>query len=55
MVSRVPGLAPALDEAVAAAGSSHLYVLPTYTALLELRSELAGRGQAVPFWEPTPV
>ena len=51
----VPELAPALDEALAAAGSSHLYVLPTYTALLELRGELAGRGHAVPFWEPTPV
>ncbi|HYB28472.1 MAG TPA: Mur ligase family protein [Solirubrobacteraceae bacterium] len=49
----VSGLAPALDEAVAhtCADASRLYVLPTYTALLELRSELAGRGHAVRFWE----
>ena len=47
----VPGLVPALDDAVAHAEANRLYVLPTYTALLELRSELAGRGQAMPFWE----
>jgi lipid II isoglutaminyl synthase (glutamine-hydrolysing) len=47
--------APALDDAVANAPASHLYVLPTYTALLELRRELAERGHALPFWEPTPV
>jgi UDP-N-acetylmuramyl tripeptide synthase len=51
----VPGVAGALDAALADAPAGRLYVLPTYTALLELRSELAGRGQAVPFWEPTPV
>jgi lipid II isoglutaminyl synthase (glutamine-hydrolysing) len=33
----------------------HLYVLPTYTALLELRGELASRGHAVRFWEPEAV
>ncbi|MBV8711963.1 MAG: DUF1727 domain-containing protein, partial [Solirubrobacterales bacterium] len=48
----VPGVAAALDEAVAEADRGRLYVLPTYTALLELRGLLAGRGQAVPFWEP---
>ncbi len=37
------------------ADSGRLYVLPTYTALLELRGELAERGHAVPFWEPAPV
>ena len=47
----VPGLVPALDDAVAHAEANRLYILPTYTALLELRSELAGRGQAMPFWE----
>jgi lipid II isoglutaminyl synthase (glutamine-hydrolysing) len=47
-----PGLASALDEAIADVGSGHLYVLPTYTALLELRQELAARGHAVQFWEP---
>jgi lipid II isoglutaminyl synthase (glutamine-hydrolysing) len=46
------GVAPALDEALARADAGRLYVLPTYTALLELRSELAHRGHAVPFWEP---
>jgi lipid II isoglutaminyl synthase (glutamine-hydrolysing) len=51
----VPGLAPALDDAVAQAPAGRLYVLPTYTALLELRHELAERGQAVRFWEPAPV
>jgi lipid II isoglutaminyl synthase (glutamine-hydrolysing) len=51
----VPGLAPALDDAVAQAPAGRLYVLPTYTALLELRAVLAERGQAVRFWEPTPV
>jgi UDP-N-acetylmuramyl tripeptide synthase len=50
-----PALAPALDEALAAVESGHLYALPTYTALLELRQELAARGHAVRFWEPAPV
>src|SRR6202161_999640 len=54
----VPGLAPALDDALAAVAavapgdSALLYALPTYTALLELRQELAGRGHVVQFWEP---
>jgi UDP-N-acetylmuramyl tripeptide synthase len=47
----VPGVSPALDDAIARADSGRLYVLPTYTALLELRGELASRGHAVPFWE----
>jgi lipid II isoglutaminyl synthase (glutamine-hydrolysing) len=51
----VPGVAVALDAALARAESGRLYVLPTYTALLELRGELASRGHAVPFWEPAPV
>jgi lipid II isoglutaminyl synthase (glutamine-hydrolysing) len=50
-----PELAPALDEALAAVDSGHLYALPTYTALLELRQELAARGHAVRFWERAPV
>jgi lipid II isoglutaminyl synthase (glutamine-hydrolysing) len=49
------GLPRALDEAVAGTASAHLYVLPTYTALLELRRELAERGHAVRFWEPEAV
>ena len=47
----VPGVAAALDSALVDAPAGRLYVLPTYTALLELRAELAGRGHAVPFWE----
>jgi len=50
-----PALAPALDEALAGVESDHLYALPTYTALLELRQELAERGHALRFWEPDPV
>ena len=50
-----PALPSALDEALAAVGSGHLYALPTYTALLELRAELAERGHAVRFWEPEAV
>jgi lipid II isoglutaminyl synthase (glutamine-hydrolysing) len=51
----VPGVAGALDAALADVCAGRLYVLPTYTALLELRGELAGRGHAVPFWEPAAV
>ena len=46
----VPQLAPALDEALRSAGGGHLYALPTYTALLELREELARRGVVDQFW-----
>ncbi|MGA8336788.1 MAG: Mur ligase family protein [Solirubrobacteraceae bacterium] len=50
-----PSLPAALDEALAAVESGHLYALPTYTAMLELRQELADRGHAVRFWEPPAV
>ncbi|HUB03878.1 MAG TPA: Mur ligase family protein [Solirubrobacteraceae bacterium] len=51
-----PALAAALDEAVADVGPpGRLYVLPTYTALLELRQVLSERGHAVRFWEPATV
>jgi UDP-N-acetylmuramyl tripeptide synthase len=51
----VPDLSGGLDAALAD-GSGPLYVLPTYTALLALRQELAGRGAARQFWEePAPV
>jgi UDP-N-acetylmuramyl tripeptide synthase len=41
-----------LDSALADGGSDGpLYALPTYTALLELRDELAARGQVRQFWE----
>jgi lipid II isoglutaminyl synthase (glutamine-hydrolysing) len=39
-------LGPSLDAAVAAGNGQPLYVLPTYTALLELRDLLADRGVA---------
>ena len=47
-----PDLARALDTALAGlpAGAT-LYALPTYTAMLELRAELARRGWVRPFWE----
>ncbi|HUE28872.1 MAG TPA: MurT ligase domain-containing protein [Solirubrobacteraceae bacterium] len=47
-----PELAPALDDALAGTGSERLFVLPTYTALLELHSLLAARGHVQRFWEP---
>ena len=39
-----------LDEAVSSA-PTRLFALPTYTALLELRTLLAGRGLAADYWE----
>jgi lipid II isoglutaminyl synthase (glutamine-hydrolysing) len=39
-------LGSSLDSAVASAAGEHLYALPTYTALLELRDLLADRGLA---------
>jgi lipid II isoglutaminyl synthase (glutamine-hydrolysing) len=47
-----PDLARALDTALARlpAGAT-LYALPTYTAMLALRAELARRGWVRPFWE----
>ncbi len=47
----VADLPQALDRALAATAQDRLYVLPTYTALLELREELARRGHVDPFWE----
>jgi len=46
----VPSLPAALDAATADAAAARVFVLPTYTALLELRDELAARGNAPPFW-----
>ena len=47
-----PDLARALDLALARLpGGATLYALPTYTAMLELRAELARRGWVKPFWE----
>jgi UDP-N-acetylmuramyl tripeptide synthase len=43
-------IATSLDQAVSAA-PGRLFALPTYTALLELRTLLAHRGLAADFWE----
>ena len=51
----VSALPAALDAAVAHAGPNRLFVLPTYTALLELREELAARGHVARFWQPEPA
>jgi lipid II isoglutaminyl synthase (glutamine-hydrolysing) len=48
-------LPAALDAAVAQAPSGRLFALPTYTALLELRDELAARGHVGQFWQRTPA
>ncbi|CAN5485172.1 MurT ligase domain-containing protein [soil metagenome] len=46
----VPEIAGALDQAVAEAPEK-LFALPTYTALLELRTLLTQRGLAKDYWE----
>jgi UDP-N-acetylmuramyl tripeptide synthase len=46
-----PPLEEALDQALADAQSERLFVLPTYTALLELHQVLASRGHVGQFWE----
>ena len=43
-------IAGSLDRAVAAAGGGRLLALPTYTALIELRTLLSSRGLAEEFW-----
>jgi UDP-N-acetylmuramyl tripeptide synthase len=45
-------LPAAIDAALAGATTKRLFVLPTYTALLELREELAARGHVGRFWQP---
>jgi UDP-N-acetylmuramyl tripeptide synthase len=47
----VSDLPTALDAALGEASSGRLFVLPTYTALLQLRDELASRGHVAQFWE----
>jgi UDP-N-acetylmuramyl tripeptide synthase len=46
----VPSVPSALDQALASSDTGRLFALPTYTALLELRDELAGRGHVAQFW-----
>jgi UDP-N-acetylmuramyl tripeptide synthase len=50
-ISVMEDLGQALDTGLASAGAGRLFVLPTYTALLELRQELAARGHTGRFWE----
>lgn len=51
-ITVVPDLAQALDTALSALPpDTTLSILPTYTAMLELRTELARRGWVRPFWE----
>ncbi len=48
----VPGsLSKALDRALTTVSDGRLFVLPTYTALLELRDELSHRGYVSQFWQ----
>jgi UDP-N-acetylmuramyl tripeptide synthase len=47
----VPDLAAALDRTAELAGGGTGYVLPTYTAMLELQAVAARRGLARPYWE----
>jgi lipid II isoglutaminyl synthase (glutamine-hydrolysing) len=46
----IPSLGDALDAALGACPDGRLFALPTYTALLELRSELERRGHVGAFW-----
>jgi lipid II isoglutaminyl synthase (glutamine-hydrolysing) len=47
----IPDLATALDSALAGAVDGRVFALPTYTALLALREELASRGHVSRYWE----
>lgn len=55
LISVEPALEAALDRVLAwqagADSPQPLYLLPTYTAMLELREELVRRGLVKPFWE----
>lgn len=46
-----PDLPRALDDAVAGAGGAKLFAIPTYTAMLALRDELAARGHVPQYWQ----
>ena len=45
----IPQLGAALDHALT--GQGRLYAVPTYTAMLALRAELASRGHVGAFWQ----
>jgi lipid II isoglutaminyl synthase (glutamine-hydrolysing) len=51
-VEVVPTVAGGVDAALhLAADGEEVFILPTYTAMLELRAEMARRGYLRPFWE----
>ena len=51
-LSVVPSVPAALNAALQSSSSTgDLYVLPTYTALLEFQAVLADRGLVPSFWE----
>jgi lipid II isoglutaminyl synthase (glutamine-hydrolysing) len=51
-IEEQPALSNALDRVLAISPADQpLYLLPTYTAMLELREELVQRGFVKPFWE----
>ena len=47
----VPDIADALDRLAELAAGGSGYVLPTYTAMLELQRIAARRGLSQPYWE----
>jgi lipid II isoglutaminyl synthase (glutamine-hydrolysing) len=47
----VPDLSRALDRTAELAAGGTAYVLPTYTAMLELQGVAASRGLSRPYWE----
>ena len=47
----MPDVARALDRVAELAAGGTGYVLPTYTAMLELQGVAASRGLARPYWE----
>jgi lipid II isoglutaminyl synthase (glutamine-hydrolysing) len=47
----VPDIAQALDRLAELSAGGSGYVLPTYTAMLELQRVVASRGLARPYWE----
>jgi lipid II isoglutaminyl synthase (glutamine-hydrolysing) len=51
-----PDLARAFDRVTEAAGpGGTAYLLPTYTAMLDLQRIVAGRGMVRPYWEEEPA
>ncbi len=49
-IERVEGISASLDRALAGAPSGDTFALPTYTALIELRTMLTQRGLVTEFW-----